>query len=143
MTSSERPPALRTITTHRRLEWRDTDASGHQHHSVIIRWVEQAEAELFESLGSIELFDRIPRVKYEAEYHSRLWFRDEVEIQLNVAAIGRTSMTYEFEITGPHGIAATGRVVIVHTAPEAGRATPWPEKFKSALVTAESASNNG
>ena len=31
----------------RTVEWVDTDASGHQHNSAVMRWVESAEAELF------------------------------------------------------------------------------------------------
>jgi len=36
------------VVIERRVEWPDTDADGHQHHSVVMRWVEEAEAALLE-----------------------------------------------------------------------------------------------
>ncbi len=40
-----------SVVIERRVEWPDTDAAGHQHHSVVMRWVEEAEAALLEPLG--------------------------------------------------------------------------------------------
>ncbi len=41
-----------SVVIERRVEWPDTDAAGHQPHSVVMRWVEEAEAALLERLGS-------------------------------------------------------------------------------------------
>ena len=73
-----------TIRVERTVEWPDTDAAGHYHHSSVIRWVEAAESELHLALGLPELFGHVPRVHYEVDYLERLWFRDKVVVELRV-----------------------------------------------------------
>ena len=80
-------PAIRVERT---VEWPDTDAAGHYHHSSVIRWVEAAEAELHLALGLPDLFGKVPRVRYEVDYLDRLWFRDRVSIDLRIASVGTT-----------------------------------------------------
>lgn len=122
------------VTIHRRLEWPDTDASGHQHHSVVLRWVESAEADLLDRLGYPTLFGRTPRVRYEVEYRARLWFRDEITIRLGITRVGRSSMTYGFEVDSANGRAADGQLTVVHTAGSTGRSQPWPDAIRAALT---------
>src|SRR5918992_2691489 len=111
-------PALReppATVCERKVEWYDTDAAGHHHHSAILRWVEAAEAELFRRHGLEGLFGRIPRVRYEADYRARLVFGQPVRIGLRVAELGRTSLHYEFEVLTADGtIAAKGLSVVVY-----------------------------
>lgn len=121
------------VTVERRLEWHDTDAAGHHHHSVILRWAEDAEAELLRRLRIDWLFGRTPRVHYEVDYRARLWFGDRASIRLWVAEVGRTSLTFRFEVTGPAGIVAEGSVVCVHALPDDAGATPWPDEVCTAL----------
>lgn len=126
------------VTVERRLEWHDTDAAGHHHHAVILRWAEDAEAELLRQLGIDWLFGRTPRVHYDVDYHARLWFGDRASVRLWVAAVGRTSLTFRFEVSGPAGIAATGSVVVVHARPDDPGATPWPDEVRAALGPGDS-----
>lgn len=121
------------VTIERVVEWHDTDAAGHQHHSAILRWVEAAEAELLRTLGLDWLFGRTPRVRHEVDYRARLRFGETVRTRLRVAAIGRTSLRYGFEVHGAQGLAAQGQVVIAHAEPDSGRATPWPPHVRAAL----------
>ncbi|WP_063017926.1 acyl-CoA thioesterase [Nocardia nova] len=126
----------------RPVDWQDTDASGHYHHSTVVRWVEAAEAVLLNSVGLGRLFGRIPRVRYEVDYIDRLWFGDTASIELSVERIGTTSLRYDFTITripaspstpaGPRTIAARGALTAVH-APDAGGAQPWPADVVAAL----------
>ena len=52
-----------TITIKRRVEWMDTDAAGIWYHSTVIRWAEDAEAELHRQLGIVQrTFGATPRV---------------------------------------------------------------------------------
>ncbi len=133
-TTAER--RMPSVTIRRTLQWPDTDAAGHQHHSVVMRWVEEAEAELLEGIGHATLFGRIPRVNFRADYRRRLWLRDRVEIRFAVVDVGRTSMTYRFEIDGPQGIAADGTMAVVHTDGNAGGAMPWPDGLRALLTGA-------
>jgi acyl-CoA thioester hydrolase len=121
------------MTVECRVEWHDTDAAGHQHHSAILRWVEAAEAELLRERGLAWLFGRTPRVRYEVNYRSRLWFGELVRIRLEVAQLGRTSLRYEFEVDGSGGVAADGSMTVVHAEPDAPAATPWPDEVRVAL----------
>ncbi|MFI5615097.1 acyl-CoA thioesterase [Amycolatopsis sp. NPDC051903] len=141
MTTSESadcPPLAGLETTiERRVEWHDTDASGHQHNSVVLRWAEEAEAELLRGKGLAWLFGRTPRVRHEVNYRGRLWFGDVVRVTFRVTRLGRTSLTFGFEVHGPHGVAADGAVVVVHAEPDAPAATPWPDEVRAALAVQE------
>lgn len=123
----------------RRLEWVDTDAAGHQHNSVILRWAESAEAELMRSLRLPEYFPSAPRVKQTVNYHRPLWFGDQARIHLWIAAVGRTSMTMNFTVhTLAHGadseLVAQGEVIVAHTDSSRNGATPWPDNVRRAML---------
>jgi acyl-CoA thioester hydrolase len=137
--TARRPPGAAPegqswITIERVVEWYDTDAAGHQHHSAIMRWAEAAEAELLRRHGLDGLFGRTPRVRYEVNYRAKLTFGQTVRILLRVADIGRTSLRYVFEVrTAADAPAADGVIVIVHTGTPSSPATPWPEEIVAAL----------
>jgi acyl-CoA thioester hydrolase len=132
MSAANRGP-VPEVTIERRVEWNDTDAAGHQHHSVILRWVEAAEAELLRRHGVEWLFGETPRVRHEVDYHARLWFGDITTTRLRVEKLGRTSLHYAFEVHGPTGLAAEGKMIVVHATKDSQSATPWPEDVRVAL----------
>jgi YbgC/YbaW family acyl-CoA thioester hydrolase len=109
-----------------RVEWSDTDAAGHYHHSTAIRWVEAAEAALYRALGCESLFGVIPRIHYDVRYSARLWFGDVVEVGLRVTRVGSTSLTYAFDILREGVSAASGTMSVVHTAGSGAGSQPWP-----------------
>jgi acyl-CoA thioester hydrolase len=121
------------VTIERMVEWLDTDAAGHYHHSAVVRWVEAAEAALFERLGLLGLFGVIPRVRYEVDYRARLWFAERVTVELWVAEVGRASVRYAFVVRRDDEIAASGSVTAVHIDPERGRSTAWPDNLRTLL----------
>lgn len=124
----------------RRVEWVDTDASGHQHNSAIIRWVEAAEAELLRSLELPDYFPSAPRVHQEISYRSKLWFGQLVTATIDVRKLGRASLSYAFEVRGhPHpksggGLAALGTVTVAHVPPGSDKAQPWPADLVAAIT---------
>ncbi len=121
-----------------RVQWADTDASGIYHNTAVARYVEAAEAELMRGLG-IDFAPSAPRVSYEVRFVAPLRFGDEVATTVRVAEVGRTSMTFDFEVTGGGDVlAARGRYVVVHVdGYDGGSATPWPEPWRTALGAAE------
>lgn len=123
-----------SVRIDRVVEWPDTDAAGHYHHSTVIRWVEAAEAALHERLGLIDLFGVVPRVRYEVDYSARLWFRDEVMIELTVADVGVSSIRYEFEVRRGGELAARGSMVAVQLDPESGEPTGWSDEVRAVLL---------
>jgi len=124
------------VVIERRVEWQDTDAAGHHHFSAIQRWAEAAEAELLRRLHLDQLFGSIPRVHFEADYRERLWFGEAVHTELRIEKVGRTSLHYGFEVRGPSGLAATGRMSVVHASAHATGAAPWPEEVRTLLSEA-------
>ncbi|MFE4972216.1 acyl-CoA thioesterase [Kitasatospora sp. NPDC056651] len=118
------------------MEWSDTDAAGHYHFSAVQRWAEAAEAALLRRLGLAELFGRIPRVHFEADYRERLWFGDLVRTELRVVRVGGSSLHYAFEVYGPNGPAASGRMSVVHAAAHDAGAAPWPAQVRRTLSEA-------
>ncbi|MFG2772228.1 acyl-CoA thioesterase [Streptomyces sp. NPDC048350] len=130
-------PRLPSVTVERRVEWPDTDAAGHYHHSTVVRWVEAAEAVLLRRLGLSHLFGSTPRVHFEADYRARLWFGEAVRTELRVTKVGTSSLHYAFTVLGEEGAeAATGRMVIAHSAARATGTTPWPAEVREVLTMA-------
>lgn len=123
-----------SVTIRRRVQWIDTDAAGIWHHSVIIRWTEEAEAELHRRLGVIDdTFGATPRVRTEFDFGVALKFDDEVEITLSVEALGETSITYVVEVWNSGRTIVRGRMVAVLIDRETGTKMPWPEELRAAL----------
>lgn len=128
---------LPSVVIERRVEWPDTDAAGHYHHSTVVRWVEAAEAVLLRRLGLAHLFGSTPRVHFEADYRARLWFGDLVRVELRVERVGTASLRYAFTVRGQgEGEAATGRMTIAHSAARASGSTPWPDEVRDLLTKA-------
>ncbi|MET3984644.1 2-aminobenzoate-CoA ligase [Streptomyces sp. PvR034] len=131
------PPTLPSVVIERRVEWPDTDAAGHYHHSTVMRWVEAAEAVLLRRLGLAHLFGSTPRVRFEADYRARLWFGEAVRTELRVTEVGNSSLHYAFTVHGEEGArAASGRMVVAHSAARATGSTPWPAEVREVLTTA-------
>jgi acyl-CoA thioester hydrolase len=130
--------ASATVTLH--VAWADTDAAGHHHHASVTRWVEAAEAALYRAIGHPQLMTLVPRVAYQAEYVDRLYYQDAVEATVRVSTVGRTSLTYEFEVRRVDDgvVAARGTYTVVHIGELTGRGTPWPDDLRAALSSGAS-----
>lgn len=123
-----------TQTIERRVQWMDTDAAGIWHHSTLVRWAEEAEAELHRQVGIIEeTFGATPRVHVEFDYFLPLRFDELVRLTLSVAELGRTSVTYELDLVRGSERVASGRMIAVFIDRETGANRPWPELIRSAL----------
>lgn len=123
------------ITIQRHVQWIDTDAAGIWHHSVVIRWAEEAEAELHRSLGISHLtFGATPRVKTEFSFNSPVRFDDLVGITLAVVRVGLTSVTYGLRYATATDEIATGEMVAVFIDRDTGDKRPWPDAVREALA---------
>lgn len=123
----------------RHIEWVDTDAAGHQHNSVVMRFVEAAEAKLFRDLGLKSYFPTAPRVRHEIDYRAKLFFGQLVTTVVRVDRLGTTSMSFAFEVWGhPHEarratLAAEGKFVTVCVPIGEQASAPWPQEIVEAL----------
>jgi YbgC/YbaW family acyl-CoA thioester hydrolase len=133
------PPASSpaSIVVQRRIEWSDTDASGLYHNTAAFRFIEVAETALLDRLGFVhEVYGRHPRVHIEADFLMPLRFRDLVDVELTVADVGRTSVTYQFEMRCRGAAAVRGKAVAVLMTSVGGVPDPWPEEYRQLLLTA-------
>jgi 2-aminobenzoate-CoA ligase len=128
------PPAA--ILVQRRIEWSDTDASGYYHNSAAFRMFEWAETALLESLGFLDdVYGRLPRVHITAEFKRALAHRDLVDIDLVVARVGNSSITYDIEIRRAEELCVSAQVVAV-LLDEGRLPRRWPDSYRDALLSA-------
>ena len=124
--------------TVRRIEWMDTDAAGIYHYSTLLRLAEAAEAELTTACGVADIvFGATPRAHIEFDFKQPVKFNDEVVTEIAVAALGRTSITYDFTFTHEGDLVATGKIVAVFIDRESRRPAPWPDEIRAALEPAD------
>jgi acyl-CoA thioester hydrolase len=116
------------FTTRRRVEFRDTDAAGIAHFSAFFFWMESVEHELLRSAGiavvepdASGMEASWPRVSATCDYTSAVRFGDELEVVAGVAAVGRSSVTYEFRFSHHGRPVANGRIVAVRCLMHPGR----------------------
>jgi YbgC/YbaW family acyl-CoA thioester hydrolase len=128
------PPA--SILIQRRIEWSDTDASGHWHNTAAFRMFEWAETALFERLEMLEdVYGRLPRVHITAEFKELLRHRDVVDVELTVAAIGRSSITYAV-VVRRDDLVCVRATVVASLLSDNGRPVSWPDEYRERLLHA-------
>jgi len=129
-------PELRRL---RRIEFADTDASGRAHFTALLRHAEAVEHELLEQLGLPLLGGGgWPRARLECDFRAPLAAGDPLEVCVAVEAVGRSSVTWRFQLGRPGGpVAADGRVIAVRTGRD-GRARALPAAWRRRLGAAAS-----
>jgi YbgC/YbaW family acyl-CoA thioester hydrolase len=138
---------MREFTTRRRIEFADTDMGGIVHFSRFFVFMETAEHQLLDALGTSVVLEHEghsigwPRVAASCEYESPARFGDELEIRVRVRRRGTKSMSYDFRFLGPAGREiAHGQMTSVCCVLEAGeplRAIPIPESVAARIEEAE------
>lgn len=124
-----------------RVNWIDTDTSGLIHYTAALRYFEVAEhqllRELFGDEGSpSERGFLLPRVHVEADYKAALRYPDEFECEARVEAVGRSSVTFGYEMRRSDGVSCVvGRIVAV-AIDASGRSIPLPEPIRRILEAA-------
>jgi acyl-CoA thioester hydrolase len=115
-----------------RVAWVDTDAGGRIHFTAVFRWAEAAETALMRRLGLLAEWGDYPRRHAEAEYLQVLRFEDVFETRLRVDAVGRTSITYGWEIVRDGEVCIRGNHTVVRVD-GTGRPEPLPDAVKAQL----------
>ncbi len=140
--------------THRRIEFRDTDAAGIAHFSALMVYFEQAEHEFLRHVGTSVMIEsdaqdippeervRWPRVHVEADFPNSVRFQDIVSINVSIARIGEKSVTYHFEMRHGDRIVCTGKTTAVCCleTPNGLKSVPIPSQIRKAFE--EFASNS-
>ena len=131
------------------VRFRDCDAMGHVNNAVYLTYLEQTRFHHWRAAGIAKAItsqvspdasvgEDVPGVivaRAEIDYRRAAKFSDVLRIDLGVAAIGRTSFTYEYEILDQSGaLIATAKTVIVRFDYATGRPVPISEELKQALT---------
>ena len=105
--------------TERRVEFADTDMGGIMHFSRYLVFMETAEHQFLEAIGTsvaLELEGKQigwPRVAVSCDYRSPARFGDRIDIDVRVSRKGRKSMTYEFTFSRDGQELAHGKMTSV------------------------------
>lgn len=128
--------------TQRLVEFHDTDMAGIMHFASFFQYLESAEHELLRSLG-LSVHSKIagqtvsfPRVAASCEYQSPAQCEEILDIDIHIARLGTSSITYVFELTIQGRQVATGKVTCVCCRIEPGKppvAIPLPEEIRQPL----------
>jgi acyl-CoA thioester hydrolase len=122
------------------VRFRDCDAMGHVNHAVYFTYLEQCRLTYWRELtGTPSPHARLIIARAECDYRSPAHFGDELEVRLNIEAIGRSSFTLAYEIvkSGSEQPVAHGRTVMVSYNYAAGAVVPLPDATRSLLKTAK------
>ena len=132
--------------TQRKVEFVDTDMAGIVHFSRYLIFIETAEHQFLEAIGSCVRLERgdeslgWPRVSVACEYKSPARFGDELDIRLRVVRKGTRSMTYGFRISVGDREVATAEVTAIcclHGKNGAGlRSIPIPPEIADRIEEA-------
>lgn len=115
-----------------RIAWADTDASGRIYFAAVFRFVESAETGLRRRYGILDDWASYPRRHVEVEYHDALHWDDEIETSIEVARLGRTSITWRWQIHRAERLCASGTHTAVRVGDD-GRPKELPGAVRAAL----------
>lgn len=117
----------------RRVSWNDCDPSGLIRYQAAFDWFVDAEKEFLRSRGVAWVFGNMPRVACNATYRRPLRYDDAITIDVAVAEIGRSSVTFGFvahDESGEEAVSAQVTCVFVKD----GRSATLPDELREALA---------
>ena len=125
-----------------RVRWGDVDAAKIIFYGAYIRFFEFAESELFRSVGLSysHMFDSLdvwlPRVHIECDFHNAARLDDLLEVSVQVARIGNSSIHLEFQVhrVSNSDLTATARFVLVSVERESFAKVPVPAEMRALLA---------
>ena len=132
------------MSFHTRIKVRfgDADPAGWAYYPVIFHYFHVAMEEFFEACCGIS-YQRmlaeerlgLPTVKVQAEFFSPLAYGDEVDIEVRVSRVGRSSVTLDYGArrAGDEQLCARSSQVHVAIDMNTRRPVPLPEKYRRAL----------
>lgn len=133
---------MEVIFSHRlEVRFRDCDPLGHANNAVYLTYLEQARFShwhLLWGFGSEDVRNGEPGVilaHVEIDYRRQVRYGQMLEVRIGLAALGRTSFTYEYEIVDEEGrLVATARTVQVMYDYSSSKPTPIPDDIRTALT---------
>ncbi len=141
--------------SHRRVEFRDTDAAGIMHFSTFFTCMEEVEHEFLRAMGTSVMMPLEarqgagknaattgttigwPRVAAECQYRGSARFEEQLQIELRIAELGKSSVTYRFQFRVEGREIATGSLTSVCCKIQPDRppeSMPIPEPLRKRLA---------
>jgi acyl-CoA thioester hydrolase len=122
-----------------RVRWSDVDVSTWIRWDAYTRFVELAETELFRAAGfpyatlwqTLDIW--LPRVRFQVDLRSPARMDEELETEIGVARIGRSSIELEFKLRCADELRAEGSLTIVALGRKDGKPIAVPDRLKHAL----------
>jgi acyl-CoA thioester hydrolase len=130
-----------TFSARTRVAFSDTDAQGVVYYGRYNPYFDLARVEYLRMLGQLHRDtpgDFVMRAN-DVEYFAPARFDDELEIDVRVSRIGRTSVTFEFAAyrVRDDSLMVTAHQTVVHIDPETRSATLVPDDFRAAVAAFE------
>jgi YbgC/YbaW family acyl-CoA thioester hydrolase len=117
----------------RRVSWNDCDPSGLIRYQAAFDWFVDAEKEFLRSRGVAWVFGNMPRVACNATYRLPLRYDDPFTVEVEVAQVGRSSVTFRFVANDESGAeAVSAEVTCVYV--QDGRSATLPDDLREALA---------
>ncbi len=117
----------------------ETDAGGRAHFAQYFVYVERAEHDFLRKIG-VPVFEENeigwPRARVDCEYKRPLFFGDCITVCLEIAKVGKSSITWKFQIRVDEELAASGEMVCVHVD-GAGKPAELKQDFRVKLGVGE------
>jgi len=140
--------AVYKFHTQRKIEFSDTDMAGIVHFSRYFVFMETAEHEFLNSLGTsvVSVVDGAkiswPRLSASFDFYAPMRFEDIIDIHLLIARKGRKSITYHCILKKGDELIARGKMAAVcctFNTGESLQAIAIPEQIADKIVTAPAA----
>jgi acyl-CoA thioester hydrolase len=121
------------------VRFRDCDPLGHANNAVYLTYLEQARLHCWRALwGFGEPGSLVPGVimaRAEIDYRIPARYGQSLEIRIDLAAIGRTSFTYDYEIVDEENRAiASARTVQVMYDYVKAKPVPIPDEIRDKML---------
>ncbi|MGH7503897.1 MAG: acyl-CoA thioesterase [Longimicrobiales bacterium] len=118
------------------VRFRDLDAMGHAHHSLVLIYLEEARAKYWREVAGRAGLDAIDYVLAEitVRYHRRIEYPQRLDIGVRTSRVGGKSFEQEFEIRSIEGERlASGRTVQVMYDYSAGESKAVPADIRDRI----------
>jgi acyl-CoA thioester hydrolase len=125
------------------VRFRDLDALGHVNNAVFLTYLESARIAYWLELTGRSGLRGVDMIlaRVEIDYRSQASYREQLDVGVRVAAVGRSSVTMELKVVArePPRLIAESRNVMVFFDYEANRSQPLPDEMRRKLVAASAA----
>jgi len=115
------------------VRFRDIDAMGHAHHSLVLVYIEEARSEYWRTVAGRPELDFIIG-EISLAYHRRILYPGTLSVGVRTTRLGRSSFDMDYELRDGDGEpVASGRSAQVMFDYAAGRPMPIPDELRRRL----------